>query len=257
MHTPLSLFLLTLSLFSLPTSKANAPTELRLMHRVVHPNLPVTPWAELGTITLPPFESIQPIGSHVSFSLGESLHDDLAEFAEAVNPNMQGAMYHVTIDSDGPVSSTKACLLPSATSANIVIHLSVRGEPFAIDYAVSPVPRDGICPTTSTANYPAHNTSVVLKSPRMPPLPELRVPPPLTPEGEPVVPVPEKSFVQKYWIYLVVVLGALREFHCFLSCFSFLRRDVEALSSLTRLKPFLFLYSFLCCEIYADVLLAQ
>ncbi|KAG0709767.1 hypothetical protein DFH29DRAFT_885716 [Suillus ampliporus] len=212
MHPPLSLFLLTLSLFSLPTSQAHESTEFRLMHRVVHPNLPVTPWTELGTVAVPPFKSIQPTGSYVSLSLGESLLEDLAEFAEVVNPNMQDAMYHVTIErseSVGPVSSTKACLLPLSTSANIVIHLSATGEPFAIDYAVSPVPQDGICPQTGAVNYHAHNASVVLKSPRMAPLPELRVPPPLTPEGEPVVPVPEKSFVQKYWIYLVVVLGAL------------------------------------------------
>ena len=112
----------------------------------------------------------------------------------------------------------------------------MTGEPFAIDYSVSPVPQNGVCAEASTGKYPAHNASVVLMSPRMPPLytcsivfvnlpdccirvfrPELRVPPPLTPEGEPVAPVPEKSFVQKYWIYMVVVLGALRESHLFLS----------------------------------------
>ncbi|KAG1840071.1 hypothetical protein DFJ58DRAFT_811146 [Suillus subalutaceus] len=213
MYTPIPFALLTLSLFSqLVTSQTNESTELRLMHRVVHPDLPVTPWAELGTVSIPSFKSISPTGSHAPLSLAESLQDDLAEFADAVNPNMQGAMYHVAIElpeSEGSVSSIKACLLPSSTSANIVIHFSATGEPFAIDYSVSPVPQDGICPVTSTGSYPAHNASIVLKSPRMAPLPELRIPPPLTPEGEPVVPVPEKSFVQKYWIYMVVVLGAL------------------------------------------------
>ncbi|KAG2042298.1 hypothetical protein BDR03DRAFT_978956 [Suillus americanus] len=221
MYTPISFGFLTLSLFSqLVTSQSNEFTELRLMHRVVHPDLPVTPWAELGTVSIPSFKSISPTGLDASLSLAESLQDDLAEFAEAVNPDMQGAMYHVAIElpeSEGSVSSIKAvshvllrfCLLPSSTSANIVVHFSAMGEPFAIDYSVSPVPQDGICPTTSTGSYPAHNASVVLKSPRMAPLPELRIPPTLTPEGEPVAPVPEKSFVQKYWIYMVVVLGAL------------------------------------------------
>ena len=40
--------------------------------------------------------------------------------------------------------------------------------------------------------------------------PELRQPPPLTPEGQVVTPEPEKSFLQKYWIYilaLMVILG--------------------------------------------------
>lgn len=40
--------------------------------------------------------------------------------------------------------------------------------------------------------------------------PELRSPPPLTPEGQVVTPEPEKSFIQKYWIYVlafVVIVG--------------------------------------------------
>ncbi|KAJ8587191.1 hypothetical protein M405DRAFT_852998 [Rhizopogon salebrosus TDB-379] len=217
MYSPISFLLLTLSIFSLPTSRADESPELklRLMHRVVHPNLPVTPWSELGEVTIPPFTSIHPTGYQAPLLLAESLQDDLAGFAEAVDPNMPGAMYHVAIehplseDALWSVSSMKACLLPSSTSANVVIHFSVAGDPFAIDYTVSPVPQDGVCPETSTGSYPAHNASVVLKSPRLPPLPELRVPPPLTPEGEPITPVPEKSFVQKYWIYMVVVLGAL------------------------------------------------
>lgn len=40
--------------------------------------------------------------------------------------------------------------------------------------------------------------------------PELRSPPPLTPEGQVVKPEPEKTFLQKYWVYilaLVIILG--------------------------------------------------
>ena len=40
--------------------------------------------------------------------------------------------------------------------------------------------------------------------------PELRAPPPLTPEGQVVTPEPEKTFIQKYWIYIVgfmIVIG--------------------------------------------------
>jgi hypothetical protein len=39
----------------------------------------------------------------------------------------------------------------------------------------------------------------------------LRTPPPLTQDGEPVKPEPEKSFLQKYWMYIAVVLLALGE----------------------------------------------
>lgn len=35
---------------------------------------------------------------------------------------------------------------------------------------------------------------------------QLRVPPPLSVEGKPITPAPEKSFIQKYWIYIVPVL---------------------------------------------------
>jgi hypothetical protein len=45
--------------------------------------------------------------------------------------------------------------------------------------------------------------------------PELRKPPSLTPQGEPVQPVPEQSFIQKYWIYILIAVGALREHHPF------------------------------------------
>ena len=36
--------------------------------------------------------------------------------------------------------------------------------------------------------------------------PELHAPPPLTPQGEIVQPVPEKSFLRKYWMYIVALL---------------------------------------------------
>ena len=113
MHPLLSFFLLALSI---PASQAHESSELQLhlMHRVVHPNLPVTPWSELGTVAIPSFTSIQPTGFHTTLSLEESLQEDFTGFAEAVNPNMEGAMYHVAIeyppsqDALWPVSSMKA-----------------------------------------------------------------------------------------------------------------------------------------------------
>jgi len=62
----------------------------------------------------------------------------------------------------------------------------------------------------SFATNIAHlNTTVETRLPRLPPLPDLRVPPPLTPEGEPVVPVPEKSLFARYWMYGAAILVAL------------------------------------------------
>ncbi|PSS37366.1 hypothetical protein PHLCEN_2v843 [Hermanssonia centrifuga] len=42
-----------------------------------------------------------------------------------------------------------------------------------------------------------------------PTLPQLRTPPPLTAEGKPFEVPHEKTFLQKYWIYIVVALVAL------------------------------------------------
>ena len=42
--------------------------------------------------------------------------------------------------------------------------------------------------------------------------PELRSPPPLTPEGQVVTPEPEKSFIQKYWIYILAFMVVLGQF---------------------------------------------
>jgi hypothetical protein len=40
----------------------------------------------------------------------------------------------------------------------------------------------------------------------------LKEPPQLSPQGDVVQPVPEKSFIQKYWIYIVGVLLAICEY---------------------------------------------
>lgn len=42
--------------------------------------------------------------------------------------------------------------------------------------------------------------------------PELRSPPPLTPEGQVITPEPEKSFLQKYWIYILALMAFLGQF---------------------------------------------
>lgn len=47
--------------------------------------------------------------------------------------------------------------------------------------------------------------------------PQLRVPPPLTATGDPIVPEPEKTFLQKYWHYIVIALIALSAFALLIS----------------------------------------
>lgn len=138
-------------------------------------------------------------------------------------------------------SIIEQCHLSQASSEQFVFHTTEEphSAPYSVDYFVSPIPHDGSCPklSGSTAKSPfttffsrESSTNITrlvsLRSSQLPPLyvyqrvtydlsylpdlsPRLREPPPLTPQGEPVKPVPEKSFVQKYWVYIVAVLVAL------------------------------------------------
>jgi hypothetical protein len=172
-------------------SFANAHSEIRVQHRVVHPNLPMTPWSELGTVALPSLHSISPLGSPATLVSSDTLLDDLVQ---SVDPTVEGAMYQVALERPGvaddvwPTSVVKAvsrvdilrpltsscnvrqCHLPGSTSAHITIHFSPTGLPFAVDHFVSPVPHDGSCPAHDTRkSYPALNATVTLMSPRQPP----------------------------------------------------------------------------------------
>jgi len=149
-----------------------------------------------------------------------------------------GALYQVAIervnsDSVGVVeggtvldiSSVRACHLPLAKSSHLVLHVSSSpspSTPFSIDHYLAPTPPSGSCPPrkvlrehlqSSAITLPIIlnlvNTSVEIRTPVVPSLPALRTPPPLTQEGAPVQPLPEKSFVQKYWMYIAVGLVAL------------------------------------------------
>ncbi|KAI6134970.1 hypothetical protein EV401DRAFT_2249971 [Pisolithus croceorrhizus] len=195
----------------------DVPTQLYIRHRVVHPNLPVTPWSNLGSISIPHLSSISPSGTPVTFTPAETLLDDLSEFAESVDPALEESLYQVAVEkpklSEGmwPASVMKGCLMPMSTSSSITVHLSSSGEPLGLDYFLSSIPRNGSCPSPSetSKSYSMHNTTVFVTTPHSPPLPGLRAPPPLTPEGAPIPPVAEKTFLQKYWVYIVIAVVAL------------------------------------------------
>ncbi|KAH9846985.1 hypothetical protein C2E23DRAFT_890435 [Lenzites betulinus] len=131
------------------------------------------------------------------------------------------------------------CHLPYSTAESFTLHLDQNGTPFSLDYFVGPIPHNGACPKKSrkpgAQSSPAElgpiaNTTVVLRSPSFPPLyvpspalpvpavcsrakpapaPQLRVPPPVTAEGKPVQAPKEKSFLEKYWMYIAIGLVAL------------------------------------------------
>jgi len=129
-----------------------------------------------------------------------------------------GALYQIALErptdrseDEWDLSSAKACHVLSGTSDIISLVVDPRGSPFGVDYHVLGVPRDGSCPNTAlTSSTPSiTNTTVLLKRPHPVPSPILRVAPPLSPEGRPIVPPPEKSLIQKYWYYgipIVIIL---------------------------------------------------
>jgi len=188
-----------------------------LYHRIYHPTLaPDAQFSLRGTL------------DHGDVANAPSLQTDLLSFSKFISQldtteKLNGALYQLAFEresdpspEDWIISSVKACHLPTASSDSIFLHLAANGEPSAINYFLSPLPLNGGCSFTTKAEarvvpsiaFP--NTTLRVQQPRLPPLPELRSPPPLTPEGKVVVPEPEKSFIQKYWVYalaFVVILA--------------------------------------------------
>jgi len=187
-----------------------------LYHRIYHPTLaPAAAFSLRGTL-------------HGAAIVDASrLESDLASFAKFISQldtpgKLDEVLYQLAFERDSDLSSqdwilssVKACHLHTASSDSILLHLTGNGEPSAVNYFLSPLPLNGLCPSTTQVVGPVikpivfANTTVYVQKPRLPPLPELRSPPPLTPEGQVVAPEPEKSFIQKYWIYILAVLVVL------------------------------------------------
>ncbi|KAJ7684047.1 hypothetical protein B0H17DRAFT_1073394 [Mycena rosella] len=190
----------------------------QLYHRLYEPNQAESHFTPRGTIHIP-------ANGDASFQPSPSLAEDLIQFAGALQA-VKGALYQVALEREtGGVagqwdiaSAVKVCHLNQATAETIILHTTPGSGPFALDYFVVPIAHNGACPKKSKAPSPllsfasnagSLNTTVVLRSSRPPPSPALRVPPPLTPEGEPVVPPPQKSLFQQYWMYGLAILIAL------------------------------------------------
>ncbi|KAF7352673.1 hypothetical protein MVEN_01233100 [Mycena venus] len=194
-----------------------ADSSFNVFHRVYEPTQPEPSFTARGTILVPG-------NGDPSFEPSASLSQDLTQFAEKLQ-TVKGALYQVALELHGAepgqwdvVSAVKVCHLNQATSESMILHATHEGKPYILDYFVAPTPHNGACPKKSkgsasllsfASNVGSMNTTIEIRLPRMPPLPELRVPPPLTPEGEPVVPVPEQSFFRKYWLYGAAILIAL------------------------------------------------
>ncbi|GJJ07488.1 hypothetical protein Clacol_001690 [Clathrus columnatus] len=119
--------------------------------------------------------------------------------------------YQIAVKTDFSwiISSTKTCFLPTQVEDIITLHLSSSNQPYAVDYFVHPTPHDGKCPSSSLAAFKEvsfTNTTIRRLYRAPPPQPELRAPLPVSATGEPIQPSPEKSFIQKYWVYIVIAL---------------------------------------------------
>ncbi|KAI0003100.1 hypothetical protein BJV74DRAFT_572028 [Russula compacta] len=214
------LFTLLLLIFSAATPLH----AFQLHHRILHPSLPQLSFHNRASI-------LSDVAGNPRIDPAPTFQSDFAAFAEAAH--VTDALYQLALDpgSDSPwlISSVKACHLVDTANEHIILHLPhPGGTPFALEYFLDSAPFDGTCPPGRPSLALPQNVTITISVPKRPPLfvvivlmsdqiphcnpfyrPHLRVPLPLTSTGDPIVPEPEKSFLQKYWLYIVIALGAL------------------------------------------------
>ncbi|KAH9966099.1 hypothetical protein BC827DRAFT_1182099 [Russula dissimulans] len=177
----------------------------KLHHRILNPSLPQPPFLQRAQILLDTAGNprIDPLPGH--FEPFAEVRDALYQLALDPQP---GASHSLWL-----ISSVKACHLVSSANEHVVLHLPYPGgTPFAFEYYLDSAPSDGSCPPVQVSGPTLalpKNITITTTIPRRPPSPELRVPPPLTATGDPIVQEPEKTFLQKYWLYILIALGAL------------------------------------------------
>lgn len=176
---------------SLPALAAAAdPSDaLRLLHRIHHPALddpaPFVPRADLhlAAAALAPHESPLDLlrdetrldGALYQIALEHPGDTSPAQWDVATVRAVSPAPGHTpTRRARAPADTRPQCHLLHGTAEDIRVHLTADGAPFALDYFVGPVPRDGACPRPRRgAPAPsldrALNTTVTLVSPRRPP----------------------------------------------------------------------------------------
>ncbi|EUC66335.1 transmembrane protein, putative [Rhizoctonia solani AG-3 Rhs1AP] len=174
---------------------ASNDTAVHIHHRIRQPGSEPAPFSHRGTVLLTP--------TGPSYSPAGAFRDQLVAWISS-SPD---ARYDIALETDGnpddwPRSSVKLCHLTATYEEFLTLHKTVSGDIFALDYHLDSVPKNGACPHTPSAMYIA-STDVQIKSPSPAFTPRLRVPPPMSSDGKPITPVPEQSFIQKYWMYIV------------------------------------------------------
>ncbi|KAJ7068399.1 hypothetical protein C8F01DRAFT_1335999 [Mycena amicta] len=188
---------------------AFAAESYRVYHRLFQPTLPESTFTPRGTLHVPET-------GPASFEPSPSLTQDLTQLSDQLQ-TVKGTLYQVALELEDAspgqwdlVSAVKVCHLHQATAEKFILQTTRAGQPYALDYFVAPTPHDGACPKKVKTPLLAFahnvaaglNTTVELRAPHAPSSPPLRVPPPLTAEGQPIVPEPEKTLFQKYWVWL-------------------------------------------------------
>ncbi|KAF7292376.1 hypothetical protein HMN09_01221700 [Mycena chlorophos] len=200
-----------LAAVALPTTFA---AQYRVFHRLYQPALPESAFTPRGLIHVD--------AGAVSFDHSLTFVEDLTQLSNELQ-TVNDTLYQVALELDGAnpgqwdiVSAVKVCHLDQATTERFILQTTRAGQPYALDYFVAPIPNNGACPEKAqtpllafASGLPLLNSTVELRASRTPPELELRVPPPLTAEGEPIAPVPERTFFQKYWMYGAAILIAL------------------------------------------------
>ncbi|TRM67660.1 hypothetical protein BD626DRAFT_534024 [Schizophyllum amplum] len=213
MRSPVTLFC------ALGLSTVVSALQLNVYHRVLAPTGPQSDFSLRGVIS-------SSKDGDITYASTGPLSDSVSALARALPTEPAStALYQLTLAPEGatapekwPVSSVKACHLASATAEMLVLHVAEDAPadpvPFALDFFVAPT-----LPCTSetlagaldayAVRADTVNRTVTVRSPVLPPLPDLRTPPQISAEGAPVPPPVEKSFIQKYWMYMVAALIAI------------------------------------------------
>ncbi|KAI0759933.1 hypothetical protein BC629DRAFT_1656506 [Irpex lacteus] len=213
---------LSLLLLVVPPSLVIAndnPDALRVLHRIYHPSRPSEPFTDRGALILTRSGPAAATPHTFTAAAFQSILEELATKGLSASKASQEVLYQLALEHPGDthhsqwhVSSVKACHLAQSTYEDVTVHLSANTSlpPFALDYFVGPIPHDGSCPRIPKRTSPRADTHASSDEarPETPP-PTLKTPPPVNAEGNVVQPPPEKSFLQKYWIYIALGMAAL------------------------------------------------
>ncbi|QRW16456.1 transmembrane protein [Rhizoctonia solani] len=166
---------------------------LFIHHRIRRPGEQPVPFSHKGTVVLTP--------TGPSYAPANAFRDQLATWI-ASTPDTR---YEIALETDGdqddwPRSSVKLCHLTSAYEEYLTLHKTVSGDIFALDYHLDSVPKWRMSPYTVGYVYCKYGC------PSQVPHSGVYVPPPMGADGQPIKPVSEQSFIQKYWMYIVPAL---------------------------------------------------